>query len=144
MKPEQVVPSDKRKLRETVYSSDWSPIFEAGYATVGNSRNVPYSGLQSLMETRPHEEPRATLADAMDLREILADAVDALDARQKWVFEATHYRGMSVRQIAAEMSIGKSTVNNIYHDACATLAEWLQNNGVGPHGFLEAIGETSS
>lgn len=83
------------------------------------------SDMQALMETAPHGDvPESTLGQ-MALKERLAEAVDALPERLRWIFEARHYRDMSVRQIAREMAISKTHVDRLYHQAITELRESL-------------------
>lgn len=121
--------------KESPFSPDWAPAFD-GIATashnkyetrwaVGQRRACPLTSMQALMEAAPHEDVEDAFTDTLDLRERLAAAVDALPQRQRWIFEAHHYRGLSFRQIARELSISKTTADRVYREALATMRERL-------------------
>lgn len=77
------------------------------------------------MQAAPFEEPATSLEDVSHLRERIADAVDGLDARLRWVFEARVYRGLSVREVAREMNLSKSFVDRLHKQALAELRRAL-------------------
>lgn len=94
------------------------------------------------MEAAPFEEPERSVEEGLLLREAIADAVEALPPRQQWIFEARHYRGMSIRQIAAELNLAKSYVDRLLKQAIATLAQDpILNSAVGSAG-LDGRNET--
>lgn len=91
---------------------------------VAQRRRKPDCGFQALMEAPPHHDPDERVADG-DLKELLGRAVDSLPARERWVFEAHHYRGLSFREIGRELSVSKTTADRIYREALKHLREEL-------------------
>lgn len=70
-------------------------------------------------------EPEQSTEAAMQLHDNLAQAVDSLPDRLRWVFEAHHYRGTSFRHIGVEMGLSKSQADRIYRQALAHLRKAL-------------------
>lgn len=136
---EQMPPdeSSRRVARnETPFSTNWSPAFDGirqangtgRYSTrwaVGQTHPQPDTDMQALMETAPHEDVPESTVGQLVLKERLAGAVDALPERLRWIFEATHYRAMSVRQIARELCISKTHVHRLQNQAIQQLRESL-------------------
>jgi RNA polymerase sigma factor (sigma-70 family) len=121
---------------ESPFSSDWAPVFDETppakrhseeHAHQRSNRRPPQpeTDLQALMEAPPFVEPDSSKAANLALRRRLHDAVDALIPREKWIFEAYHYRELSFRQIAEEMGISKTTADRVYREALAHLREML-------------------
>lgn len=77
------------------------------------------------MSSAPHEAPSQSLEETAYLRDPIADAIDSLEPRLKWVFEARHYRRLSWRELGREMSLSKSYVARLYEEACSQLREKL-------------------
>jgi RNA polymerase sigma factor (sigma-70 family) len=139
---DQLPPPEHKDLPEAPYSHSWERVFEPdwrapGYeykrehrpqiAYINSSARVPETAMQALMEARPHEEPTTSLEESAPLRERLVDAVDSLEPRLKWIFEARYYRGMSVREIGRELSLSKSYVDRLYQQALKELARHLED-----------------
>lgn len=89
---------------------------------------VPETQMQALMEAPPGKEPERSVEDEAVLKELLADAIDALDERLKWVFTAYHFRGLSHSQIGDELNMSKSNAHWLYQKAVEQLAEHLGDN----------------
>lgn len=116
---------------ESAFSPDYGPAFERSNGihrtrhAAGSRPPSPFTDMQALMEAMPHEEPEESKTAALELRERLGEAVDGLEERQRWIFEAHHYRGLSFRQIARELSISKTTADRVFRDALTHLRERL-------------------
>lgn len=93
------------------------------YVAVGNPR--PDTPLQALMEAPPFAEPETSKMELLGMRDILADALEALDPREKWIFESRCIRRLSVRDVAAELNMPSSTVWLVYQRAVGKLRETL-------------------
>lgn len=125
--PPEEMPRQLR--RESPFSSDWEHVFEAGPSTsdrygqggFGRSRNRPETDMQALMEAAPFEEPEVSKAENLPLKDAIADAIDQLDDRSRWVFEKVHYEGYSLRELEPILSLSKSQVHRIYQNAVAQL-----------------------
>lgn len=88
--------------------------------SVGMERH-PLTPIQALMEAEPFEEPQPSYLELLGRKEALADAIDALDAREKWVIEALFYRGVPLRQLARELSLSKTHIARIRDEALLNL-----------------------
>jgi RNA polymerase sigma factor (sigma-70 family) len=77
------------------------------------------------MAAPPGVAPASTQDQRLHLREILADAIDSLPPRERWVWDATVTERRSYREIAAVLGVGKSTVQRIKDNARALLKERL-------------------
>lgn len=88
----------------------------------------PMTPLQALMECAPGEEPDASQLELLALRDTIADAIDRLDLRHKWVFEMHVLNRFSVRTLGEMMGLGKSYVHLLVQEAKAMLAEDLQDH----------------
>lgn len=92
---------------------------------VGTGSSRPESFVQALMETAPGHQPATSIEETSELYLRLADAVESLPDRERWVFERHHYEGLSFREIAPMMGLKKSTVSDIYQRACSRMRESL-------------------
>lgn len=99
----------------------------------------PQTKLQALMETAPGAEPVDSVEDLSELRELLADALEVLDARDLWIFTAHVNRGLSFRQIGAELNLAKSHVHRIYRKVCDELAYLLADEPL----IVERLGDVT-
>lgn len=74
----------------------------------------PDNPIEALMLCPPGVEPDLARNQLAPLRDILADAIlTQLDDRELWIFEALHYRRLSLRQLARELSISKTHIARI-------------------------------
>lgn len=96
-----------------------------------SSNRMPETDIQALMEAPPHTDPETSLESSEHLREVLADAIDQLEPRLKWIFEARHYEGMSIRQIGLQLNLTKSYIDRLYRRAVEQLADILKTTGIG-------------
>jgi RNA polymerase sigma factor (sigma-70 family) len=90
----------------------------------------PETRLQAVMEAPHGHEPAESDEDAAELLTVLQDAIEAMDERDRWIFEAVHYRRMSVRQLGRELSLSKTHVHRLYLDITARLAASLANDPI--------------
>lgn len=90
----------------------------------------PFTPLEALMQAQPGSEPEASQMELLALRDVLADAIDALAPRERWVFNANVIEGQGVRRIAQDLGIAKSTVHLILQTAKRKLRERLLEHEV--------------
>lgn len=89
------------------------------------SGGIPLTSLQALMETAPGDEPVDSYEDILPKIDGVVAALDVLSERERWVIEATFWRGLSMAQLGSELGLSKSTVHRIHHNALAKLQEAL-------------------
>lgn len=87
----------------------------------------PATELQALMETAPGDTPQESLEAQQPLSDELADAIEAMDGRLRWVFQAHVNRGLSFRAIGRELGLSKSRAHELYVTAQQELARLLQD-----------------
>ena len=75
---------------------------------VAHSETRAATDMQALMEAKPLDEPVVSLEALAPLKEMLADAVDQLAPRDRWIFEALYDRRISLRALAYELSMSKT------------------------------------
>ena len=85
----------------------------------------PETELQALMETAPHDTPATSIEESMALRDTIADAIDNMDQRERWVFLAHVNRGMSFQDIGQEMGISKTHAHYLHGQARQSLQDAL-------------------
>jgi len=60
--------------------------------------------LEALLELAPGQQPiTPSLAETNALREVVADAVDALPEEDQWIFNVLHVAGLSLRFILQKL-----------------------------------------
>lgn len=96
---------------------------------------TPY---QALMETSPHEEPDLSIAELLELREVLVDAFDQLTEEEAWVLNSLIIERMSIRELSKQISAPKTTIARIRDRALKRLREMLQDNEI----IIQALGES--
>lgn len=88
----------------------------------------PENQFAALLECQPREEPEWSREELLPLRDVLVDALDALDARERFVFDLIASERLSRRDASLIMSLSKSQVDRIYHQACERLRTALQDH----------------
>lgn len=100
------------------------PIYDEDVPLYRPTPDTPY---QALMECAPGTEPETSVAEYLQMRDVLADAIEALPDRDQWIFNAlfvepgervTNPQGFSpsdtghksLRQVAAELGLSKTQV----------------------------------
>ncbi len=135
MRSADQLPPEERDTPESPFSHDWERVWEPAFVppkgvvrhsiAYVSGQHLPETATQALMEAAPFEEPQTSLEAFAHLRDELVDAVDDLEPRLRWIFEARVYRGLSVRQVALELNLAKSHVHRLYQQAVAELQEKL-------------------
>ena len=133
---DQLPPSEHKDLPESPCSPEWERAFEPTFQPprgehkkrieyAGSSTHLPETDLQALMEAAPFEEPHTSQESVAGLREQLADAIDKLEPRLRWIFEARTFRGLSVREVGRELNLSKSYVDRLHRQAVDVLQREL-------------------
>lgn len=85
------------------------------------------------MEALPHHEADTSKEETLLLREALCDAFSILNPRERWLFEAIHYRRLSTRAAGAEIGLSKTVAHRVFQRATQKLqdelADWWSENG---------------
>ncbi|MHA4808444.1 RNA polymerase sigma factor [Flavitalea flava] len=71
-------------------------------------------------------------ADERELQRLIGEAVLQLPDKCRQIFWKSRFEGFSNQEIADELSISKSTVENQLNKALKTIRKFLENNGYGP------------
>lgn len=85
----------------------------------------PETDLVALMQTAPGDTPQESVESQQELREVLADAIDQLEPRERWVFLGNASEGLGLRTIATQLSLSKTQVHRILQAARNHLADAL-------------------
>jgi DNA-directed RNA polymerase specialized sigma24 family protein len=90
-------------------------------ANVGGdaSRHTPWDPIQALMESAPGDEPAVSKLELLALREAIADAIDSLGEREKWIVNALMVERLSLRCVARQLGMSK------------TFVAWLRDKAIG-------------
>lgn len=92
-------------------------------------KHVPTNEYEAIMETPPGGVPRVSLAELNELREVLADALEALSPRDHWIATALFIEGKSCRRVAKELGFGsKTTITRLRDQIRARLAAALKDH----------------
>ena len=82
----------------------------------------------ALMQCAPGEEPQTSQEELLPLRDVIEDALDVLDPRERWVFNAIIVERMSLRALGRQLQIPKTTVARIRDRAAEHLRKALEDN----------------
>jgi len=77
----------------------------------------PETLIQALMESTPIDPIETSVEESQLLREIVADAIDKLDERLRYILDATNSERVSIRPLAERMSLSKSQVHRLKDQA---------------------------
>jgi len=83
---------------------------------------------EALMRCAPHQDPQLSKAELAPLRDAIADAIDALPERSRWIFNACVVERRPLRAVAADLALSKSYVHRLLEAARATLAVRLSEH----------------
>ena len=71
----------------------------------------PMTEIEALMQTAPSGyEPLMPFETTLQLKEVLADAIDKLSPLEKWIAERLFIEGMSLRKAGAVLGIPKTSL----------------------------------
>lgn len=100
---------------------------EERYIPEPRTRGRPFSPMQALMEAPPHDEPETSELERLALRDILADALDDLDPRDRRLIEARVIEKRSFRSLERELGLRKSHMQRTERRLLEELAVRLQD-----------------
>ena len=90
--------------------ADLAPTERTDFVFVGGDSGRPTTEMQALMESPPFTEPEVSRLERLELRDVICDALDDLDEQEQWIFDALFVRRLSLRELAAEIAMPKTTV----------------------------------
>lgn len=88
----------------------------------------PELATEAIMQAPPHMEPLTSREEMLPLRNVLADALEQLEPHERWVFERAVIERQSIRSIAADLSVGKSTADRYKQQAIQRLQQLLEGD----------------
>lgn len=112
---------------DAAFSFDFDDADNPDLLYVAGSSQQPINEYDALMRCAPCEEAVESIEDRLPLRDVVADAIDGLDEQDRWIFEALFIRRLSIRQLAAEIALPKSTVHRWKDRLLGKLREKLEN-----------------
>jgi RNA polymerase sigma-70 factor (ECF subfamily) len=80
----------------------------------------------------PAGGPVSVPADERELQRLIGVAILQLPDKCRQIFWKSRYEGISNQQIADELAISKSTVENQLNKALKTIRKYLESRGYGP------------
>lgn len=96
-----------------------------GFVFLGHSSYRPVNEYDAVMRCAPHEEPEVSAEERLELRDLIVDAIDELDEQQRWIFDALFVRRASLRGLAREINVPKTTLARWRDSLLVTLREKL-------------------
>jgi len=92
---------------------------------VGNDRDEGQSGVASIKDETA-EDPVA-LFENVEMRDILADAIDRLPEREKTVIALYYYEGLTLKEIGQVLGVTESRVSQLHTKAVLRLRARMSN-----------------
>lgn len=107
--------------------TDWTQTAadDSTYVNVPRSEDRAFTPMEALMRAAPGDPIEPSQVEMLALREVIADAIDALPPRNRWVFEQHVIARASIRQIADWTQLGKSYVWLLVQESKEMLRESL-------------------
>lgn len=112
----------ERGDNDEILESEFEPCVQ-----LAHSETRPRDEYEALMVCAPGVEPETPVSTLLPLRDILADAIDMLTPRERWVFDAVTTRKQSLRQIADDLAMSKTQVGRIRDDTFEKLRFLLED-----------------
>jgi RNA polymerase sigma factor (sigma-70 family) len=78
------------------------------------------------MEARPGEEPAISREASQPIADKIAEAMNRLGERERWIVNGTIYEKKTLRTLAAELGLSKTQVARIRDFALNKLARYLE------------------
>jgi RNA polymerase sigma factor (sigma-70 family) len=94
------------------------------------SAERPTTPYQALMEAAPFEPVEISIAELLEVREVLVDALETLTEEETWVINSLITERMSIRQLARQLGAPKTTITRIRDRALSKLEKQLENHPV--------------
>lgn len=136
-------PDEKQpwRIHETSVSPIPDPLWPAQWPPQRSRimwRRPPDTDLQSLMEAVPGDTAEDSRAQRNELLYSILDALDSLDDRSRYIFDAWTYQRLSIRKIAVQFGVSKSALHRelvcirrrlqLALDTCPTVRLHLRNH----------------
>lgn len=77
----------------------------------------PETLVQAIMESSPIDPIETSIEETQVLREVVADAIDKLDERLRYILDSVNSERVSMRKLAKRMSLSKSQVHRLNNQA---------------------------
>ena len=84
--------------------------------------------VQALMSTPPHVAVPTAREELLPLRDVLADALETLSPRERYVFERLVIERVSLAKLGKDMSISKSHIHRLKGQAAEKLRAHLEDD----------------
>jgi DNA-directed RNA polymerase specialized sigma24 family protein len=94
------------------------------------SYRTPETPWEALMTCEAGSEPPLSRLELLAVRDLLTDAVEQLDPRRRWVFEAVFIERRPMRTIADQMSLSLGMVHKLSVQARTLLYEYLRDDPI--------------
>jgi RNA polymerase sigma-70 factor (ECF subfamily) len=143
-----LTPDDAREIIQETFIRIWEHRHDIRPETSFNSylftiaRNLIYNSLRRTAYWEkylrqaslqwPAGESIPAPADERELQRLIGEAILELPDKCRQIFWKSRYEGFSNQQIADELAISKSTVENQLNKALKTIRKFLESNGYGP------------
>ena len=93
----------------------------------GSAFYRPFTPIEALISCPPFEDPEESISEQMELRDIIADALDELDEEDRWILDMLVVARLSLRFVGGILGIPKTTLarrrDRILDELKQTLAE---------------------
>lgn len=96
------------------------------FALVGHGESRPDTEWEALMTVPPFAHTEVSRSERLQLRDVIVDAIDELSEEQRWIFDALFVRRMSLRALAEEIQVPKTTLTRRRDTLLAVLREKLE------------------
>lgn len=113
---------------EPFYDTDGKPAEWKNYQHSILVHRRPETPMQALMEAKPFDEPPTSKVELTDIGDVLAAAVDSLDERDRYLFNALVVERVSLRQLGKRLNLSKTHVARERERITALLRERLAGN----------------
>jgi DNA-directed RNA polymerase specialized sigma24 family protein len=90
----------------------------------------PFDEYQALMSCVPFQEPLPSVVERLPAREAINDAIDALTPFEQWIFNSLVMERLSLRGLADQLQVPKTTIASIRDRIFAKLRTELEDNPV--------------
>lgn len=143
-----LTPEDAREIVQETFIRVWEHRQDIRTDTSFSSylftiaRNLVYNGLRrtAYWEKYLHDAGAGQKAESFtghpaeerELQHLIGEAIHQLPDKCRQIFWKSRYEGRSNQQIADELAISKSTVENQLNKALKNIRQFLEKNGYGP------------
>jgi len=111
--------SNEGRRKEALYD----PLLPRSQSVTAFDR--PFSAAEALMSSAPFDEPEESVMEQLELRDVLADALDTLDEEERWIFDMLVVVRLSLRFVGRVVGIPKTTLARRRDKVIAKLQQQL-------------------